>query len=139
MLLQPKRWKFRKQMTPFVKGVSKWWNSVAFWDFWIKSIENWFVSNRELEAVRKVIIRRIRKIWKIRIRVFPDTPITKWWLEMPMWKWKWDVDKFVARIRRGKVLFEMWWIPESLAKECFDKALYKMSLKVRFVKKWEIK
>ncbi len=139
MLLQPKRRKFRKQMTPYLRGTSKWWNSVSFWEYWIKAMENWFVSNRQLEAVRKVIVRRVRKIWKIRIRVFPDTPITKCWLEMPMWKWKWEVDRFVARVKRWKVIFEIWWVSEELAIECFEKSLHKLPIKVRLVRKWEIR
>lgn len=138
-MLQPQRRKFRKQMTPYLHGISKWWNNVSFWEYWIKAMENWFISNRQLEAVRKVIVRRVRKIWKIRIRVFPDTPITKGWLEMPMWKWKWEVDKFVARVKRWKIIFEIWWVSEEMAIECFEKSLHKLPIKVRLVKKWEIR
>ncbi len=139
MLLQPKSRKFRKQMTPHLSGTSKAWNTVSFWDFWIKAIENGFVSNRQLEAVRKVIIRRVKKTWKLWIRVFPDTPITKWGLEMPMGKWKWEVDRFVARVKRGKILFEIWWVSEELAAESFEKCVNKLPIKVRLVRKWEIK
>ncbi len=139
MLLQPKKRKYRKQMTPYLRWISKKWNFVSFGDYWIKAIENGFVSNRQIEATRKVIVRRIRKIWKLWIRIFPDTPITKSWLEMPMWKWKWAVDKYVARVKKWKVLFEMWWIPEELAKECFEKASPKLPIKVRFVRKGEVR
>lgn len=139
MLLQPKKWKHRKQMTPPVTGIAKNGHYVAFGDFWLKSIDNWFVSNRQLEAARKVIVRSIRKIWKMRTRVFPDTPITKGWLEKPMGSGKGEVDKYVARIKRGKILFELGWVNKAIAYECLTKAMHKLSVRTRVVFKGEVR
>lgn len=75
----------------------------------------------------------------MRMRVFPDTPITKWWLEMPMGKWKWEVDKFCATVKRWKILFEIWWVPEELAIEALSMSIAKLPIKCRVVKKWEIR
>lgn len=126
-------------MTPHLSGVSKWGTTVSFGTYGLKAVENGFVTNRQIEAARKVIVRRIRKIGKLRIRVFPDTPITKSGLEMPMGKGKGEVDRYAARVKRGKILFEIWGVNEELATECFVKATKKLPLKARVVIKGEIK
>ncbi len=139
MLLQPKKRKFRKQMVSPIRWKAKSWRYVAFGDFWLKAMQSWYVSNRQLEAARKVIIRRIKKIGKMWIRVFPHTPITKSWLEMPMGKWKWEVDKYCARVKRWKILFEVGWVNRELAEESLMSATYKLPIKCRFVVKWELR
>lgn len=73
---------------------------MSFGDFGIKAMSNGFVSNRQLEAARKVIIRYVRKIGKMWIRVFPAQPITKKPLEVKMGKGKGDVDKYAVKIKR---------------------------------------
>ena len=139
MLLTPKRRKFRKQMTPHIKWMASRWTSVAFGSYWLKATESWFVTNRQIEAARKVIIRRIRKIGKLRIRIFPDVPITKKWLEMPMGKGKGDVDKYAAKVKRGKILFEITGVDRETAEDIFSRATHKLPVKGRMVEKWEIR
>ena len=88
MLLVPKRWKYRKQFRGRVKGKSKGNTYVAFGDFGLKATQNGYITSRQIEAARKVLVRYNRKVGKIWIRVFPDIPYTKLGLEMPMGKGK---------------------------------------------------
>ncbi len=138
MLLTPKRRKHRKQMIPNLKGKSTRGSTVAFWDFWLKATTSEYVSNRQLESARKVIVRHTRKIWKIWFRVFPDTPFTKMWLEMPMWKGKWDVDIYKAPVRKWKIILELSWLDREKAIEVLNSASKKLPIKTRVVEKGEI-
>lgn len=138
-LLFPKRWKHRKQMRWRMKGISNRWNYVSFWEFGMKAIDSAYLTNRQIEAARKVIVRYVRKLWKIWIRVFPDVPYTKKWLEMPMGKWKWDVDKYRVRVKRWRVLFEINWVDLKIASEAFKQASYKLPLRTKTIWKNEIR
>jgi len=112
---------------------------VAFGQYGLKAITSSYVTNKEIESARKVIVRATRKVGKMWIRIFPDVPFTKKWLEMPMGTGKGDVDIYTAPVKRGKILFEVSGISKEEAKEALIKASKKLSLKARFVEKWEIK
>ena len=88
MLLTPKKWKYRKQFVPVLKGKAKNGYYVSHGSFGLKATESGYVSSRQLESARKVMVRQIRKVGKIWFRVFPDVPFTKKGLEMPMGKGK---------------------------------------------------
>jgi len=139
MLLTPKRWKYRKPIIRQLKGKSSRWSTVAFGQYGLKAITSWYISNKEIEAARKVIVRATRKTGKMWIRIFPDVPFTKKGLEMPMGTGKGDVDIYTAPVRRGKVMFEVTWISKEDSKEILLKASKKLSVKTRFVEKWEVK
>jgi large subunit ribosomal protein L16 len=100
MLLQPKKWKYRKQFVPVLRGKAKNGYTVSFGQYGLKAVESGYLSGRQLEAARKVIIRHVRKVGKIRFRVFPDVPFTKKGLEMPMGKGKGDVSEYKAKVKR---------------------------------------
>lgn len=138
MLLTPKRRKYRKQMIPRLKWASGRWTTVVFGDFWLKATTSWYISNRQMESARKVVVRHTRKIWKLRFRVFPDTPFTKMGLEMPMGKGKGDVDIYKARVRRWKVIIELTWLDSATAEKVLISASKKLPVKARVVSKWEI-
>jgi len=138
MLLTPKKWKYRKQFRGRVKGKAKGNTYVAFGDYGIKAIQNGYLTSRQIEAARKVLVRYNRKVGKIWIRVFPDIPYTKLWLEMPMGKGKGWVDHFVARVKRGAIIFEISWVSKETAKEAIRQASYKLPLKTRMVSRHEI-
>ncbi len=138
MLLVPKRWKHRKQFRWRIKWQSKGNTYVAFWDYWIKATQNSYITSRQIEAARKVLVRYNRKVGKIWIRVFPDIPYTKIWLEMPMGKGKGWVDHFVARVKRWTILFEISWVSEEVAKEAIRQASYKLPVKTKMVARHEI-
>jgi large subunit ribosomal protein L16 len=105
----------------------------------MKAITSGLVSNRQLEAARKVIVRRVRKVGKIRIRVFPDVPVTKKGLEMPMGKGKGDVDTYKAAVRKGKVIFEINGVDRETAEDILIRAGKKLPLQIRVVEKGEIR
>ena len=138
-LLAPKRWKYRKQMRGRIKWVAKWGHKVAFGTYGIKAVENWYLTNRQLEAARRVIVRRNRKTGKIWIRIFPDIPYTKKGLEMPMGKGKWGVDHFVARVKRWAIIMELSGLSEEQAQEVVKQVWYKLPIKVKMVWRNEIK
>ena len=139
MLLTPKKWKYRKQIVPSLKGKSYRGSTISFWEYWLKATTSWYVTNKQLEAARKVIVRHTRKVGQLWMRVFPDTPITKKGLEMPMGSGKWDVDIYAAPVRKGKILFEISWLSRELAEEVIVSAAKKLPIKARFVAKGEIK
>jgi len=139
MLLTPKRWKYRKPIIRSLKGKSQRWTFVSFGEYGLKAITSGYISNKEIEAARKVIVRATRKVGKMWIRIFPDVPFTKKGLEMPMGTGKGDVDIYTASVRKWKVMFEILWVPKALAKETLIKASKKLSVKSRFVEKGEVK
>jgi large subunit ribosomal protein L16 len=139
MLLTPKRWKYRKPLVRQLRGKSYRWSTVAFGQYGLKALTSSYLTNKEIEAARKVIVRAIKKTGKMRIRVFPDVPFTKKGLEMPMGTGKGDVDIYTAAVRKWRVMFELMGIPRDVAKEALLKAAKKLSLKAKFVEKWEIK
>ena len=138
MLLTPKRWKHRKQMIPSLKWKSTRGTTVVFWDYWLKAMTSGYISNRQIEAARKVIVRHTKKVWKVWIKIFPDVPFTKMWLEMPMGKGKGDVDIYKAPVRKGKLIFEISWLDKELAEKVLMSASKKLCVKARVVARWEI-
>ena len=139
MLLTPKKWKYRKQIVPSLKWKSYRGSTISFWEYALKATTSWYVTNKQLEAARKVIVRHTRKVGQLWMRVFPDTPITKKGLEMPMGSGKWDVDIYAAPVRKWKILFEISWLSRELAEEVIVSAAKKLPIKARFVAKGEIK
>lgn len=139
MLLTPKRWKYRKPLIRQLKGKSYRGSTVAFWQYWLKALTSSYLTNKEIEAARKVIVRAIKKTGKMWIRVFPDAPFTKKGLEMPMGTGKGDVDIYTAAVRKWRVMFELMGIPRDIAKETLIKASKKLSVKARFVERGEVK
>ncbi len=139
MLLTPKRWKYRKPIIKSLTGKSARGTTVAFWEYGLKATTSSYISNKQIEAARKVIVRHIRKIGKIWIRIFPDVPFTKKWLEMPMGTGKGDVDIYTAPVKKGRVLFEISGLGEAEAKEVLIKASKKLSVKAKVIAKGEIR
>ncbi|USN57664.1 MAG: 50S ribosomal protein L16 [Candidatus Peribacteria bacterium] len=137
-MMQPKRRKYRKQHIPVLKGVAKRGYEVAFGTYGLKAMENGYLSSRQLESVRKVVVRRTRKVGKIWMRVFPDVPFTKKGLEMPMGKGKGDVDQYKAPVKKGKIILEVTGISEAEAKDVFRQAARKLPIKAKMVEKGEI-
>ena len=138
MLLTPKRRKHRKQIVPSLKWKSTRWNTVSFGDFGLKATTSWYISNRQIEAARKVIVRHTKKVWRLWLRVFPDVPFTKKGLEMPMGKWKWDVDIYKAPVKKGKIILEVWGLDAELTEKILTSAAKKLPIKARVVAKWEL-
>lgn len=138
MLLTPKRRKYRKRHNKKIKGKASRWYTVSFWEYGLKAMTRSYVTNRQLESARKVIVRHIKKIWKIWMRVYPDVPITKLGLEMPMGKGKGEVDGYAAKVQPWRILFEITGLPFEVAQDVLISAAKKLPCKARVVKKNEI-
>ena len=138
MLLLPKRWKHRKQFRPHLKGVTSRGTTVSFGEYWLKATTSWVITNKQIEAARKVIVRYTRKVGQLWVRIFPDTPITKKGLEMPMGSGKSDVDGYAAPVRRGKILFEVTGLDRETVERIFESAAKKLPVRARTVARWEV-
>jgi len=139
MLLTPKRWKYRKPIIRSLTGKSARGTEVSFGDFGLKATTSGYITNKQIEAARKVIVRSIKKVGKVWIRIFPDVPFTKKGLEMPMGTGKGDVDIYTAPVKKGKVLFELNGLSEADAHQALIKACKKLPVKGRVVAKGEIR
>lgn len=138
-LLTPKRWKYRKQMRGRITGAATRGNAVSFGDYGLKATTSSYVTNRQLEAARKVIVRYTRKVGKLWFRVFPDVPYTKKGLEMPMGTGKGDVAFYQTRIKKGGIIFEVSGLDRETAHKAFKMAGYKLPLQVKLVEKNEVR
>ncbi len=137
-MLMPRKMKYRKRHRGKMAGDSCRGNDINFGHYAIKAQERGMLSAQQIEAARRAMTRYIKRGGKIWIRVFPDKPITKKALEVPMGKGKGDVDKFVAVIKPGRIIFEMDGISESIAKEALRLASHKVPFKTKFLVKEEV-
>ena len=137
MALIPKKVKYRKWHTfrenPRKVGVATRGTTIAFGLYALKATTYERVRSNQLESARKVLSRAAGKGGKIWIRIFPDKPMTKKGDETPMGKGKGSVDHFVAKIKQGRILFEMDGVTEDLAKEAMRLASHKLNVKTKFV------
>jgi large subunit ribosomal protein L16 len=136
-MLMPKKVKFRKQQRGRMKGKAWTGSTVAFGDYGLKALECGWVTDREIEAGRIAITRFIKRSGRIWIRMFPDKPITKKPQETRMGKGKGAPDQWVMVVKPGRILYEMEGVPEKDAREALRLAAHKLSIKTRFVKRFE--
>lgn len=133
MVMMPKRVKFRKLQKGNRRGVATSGANLAFGEYGLKSLENGWIKNNQIEAVRVLLARQLNKGGKMWIRIFTDHSITKKPAEVRMGKGKGDLDHWVAVIKRGKIMFELGGVPEEYAKRCFRLAAYKLPFRTKFV------
>lgn len=136
-MLQPKKERFRKMFRwrSNLHWDTKAWSTLAFWSYWLKAITAIEISARQIESARKAINNHLKRQWKLWIRIFPHKPVSKKAAEVPMWSWKWSVEVYVAVVCPGRVIFELEWIPEDVARGAFEKAMYKLPCKTKFITK----
>ena len=134
-MLSPKNVKFRKQFRGRTKGTPGRGNTLSFGDFGLQAMECGYINARQIEAARVAMTRHAKRAGKSWIRFFPDKPVTKKPAEVRMGKGKGATDAWVARIKPGKILYEMEGIPRELAKEALRLAARKLSVKTRFVER----
>ena len=133
-MLMPKRTKYRKQQKGRIKGNATRGTHVDFGDFGIKAMEPGRISSRQIEAARISMTRRMKRIGKVYIRIFPDKPITSKPAEVRMGKGKGAIDHWAAPVRPGRILFEVGGgVPLDLAKESMRLAQQKLPIKTKFV------
>ena len=136
-MLMPKKVKFRKQQRGRMKGKAWTGSTVSFGDYGLKALECGWITDREIEAGRIAITRFIKRSGRIWIRMFPDKPITKKPQETRMGKGKGAPDQWVMVVKPGRVLYEMEGVSEKDAREAMRLASHKLSVKTRFVKRFE--
>ena len=136
-MLMPKRTRFRKQHRGKRRGAAQAGNTVAFGDFGLQAQSNAWVDARQIEAARRAITGSLRRGGKVWIRVFPDKPVSSKPVETRMGKGKGNVERWVAVVKRGRVMFEIAGVPEDAAREAFRRAHHKLSVKTRVVMREE--
>jgi large subunit ribosomal protein L16 len=132
-MLMPGKVKFRKQQRGRRSGKAQTGSTVAFGDFGLKSMEDGWITARQIEASRVAITRFVKRGGKIWVRVFPDKPITKKPAETRMGKGKGAPEAWVVVIKPGRVLFEMEGVEEKVAREAMRLAAHKLPVKTKFV------
>jgi large subunit ribosomal protein L16 len=133
VMLIPKRAKYRKQFRGRMKGRAPRGVEVAFGEYGLQALECCWMTSRQIEAARRVIVRRVRRHGKYWIRIFPDKPVTKKPAETRMGKGKGAVDHYVAVIKPGRILFEISGLDEQASHEVLEQASYKLPVKTQIV------
>ena len=136
-MMMPKKVKYRKQQRGRMAGKAWRGSSIAFGDFGLKAMECGWVTDRQIEAARVAMTRSIKRGGKVWIRLFPDKPITKKPQETRMGKGKGAPDQWVMVVKPGRILYEMEGVPEKDARAALRLASHKLSIKTRFVKRFE--
>lgn len=132
-MLQPKKTKFRKQQKGKMKGNAGRGHELAFGSFGIKTMQEAWITGRQIEAARQAVTRYMKREGQIWIRIFPDKPVTKKPAEVRMGKGKGAPEYFVARITPGRILFEAEGVPLHVAKEAMRLAAQKLPVITKFV------
>jgi large subunit ribosomal protein L16 len=132
-MLMPKRVKYRKQMRGRMRGYSKGGTNVSFGEYGLKALERGWITNRQIEAARIAMTRKIKRGGKVWINVFPDKPTTSKPAETRMGSGKGNPEGWVAVIKPGRVMFEIAGIPEDLANEAMRLAGTKLPIKTKVV------
>ena len=132
-MLQPKKTKYRRRQKGRMKGNAQRGNQLAFGSFGIKSLEEAWITGRQIEAARQAVTRHMKREGQIWIRIFPDKPITKKPAEVRMGKGKGSPEGFVAPITPGRIILEAEGVPIELAKEALRLAAQKLPVTTKFV------
>jgi large subunit ribosomal protein L16 len=132
-VLQPKRVKYRKAHRGTRKGKAQSGNTVAFGEYGLQAREAFWVTARQIEAARRVIVRYLRRGGKMWIRIYPDKPVTKKPAETRMGSGKGAVDHWVAVVKPGRMIFEISGIKENMAREAMELASHKLPLDTKFM------
>lgn len=134
-MLMPKKIKHRKWHKGRSRGLSTRGKDLSFGSYGLKSLGTKWISSRQIEAARRAILRYLKKGGKLWIRIFPDKPITRKGVEVPMGGGKGSVEFYAFPITPGRIIFELEGIREETAKEAFKMASDKLPIKTKFIKK----
>ena len=132
-MLSPKKTKFRKAFKGKIHGVATSGTYVAYGSFGLKALEPARVTARQIESARRAITRHIRRVGKVWIRIFPDVPVSQKPAEVRMGSGKGSPEFWVARVKPGRVMFELDGVSPELAQEAFALASAKLPIATKFV------
>jgi large subunit ribosomal protein L16 len=134
-MLIPRKVKHRKQHHPRQRGIASGGTTVTFGDYGIQALEHAYVSNRQIEAARIAINRHIKRGGKVWINIFPDRPLTKKPAETRMGSGKGSPEWWIANVKPGRVMFELSGVTEPVAREALRRAIHKLPMKCKIVKR----
>jgi large subunit ribosomal protein L16 len=134
-MLSPKKTKYRKQFKGRIHGTAKGGFSLNFGAYGLKALEPERVTARQIEAARRAITRQMKRQGRVWIRIFPDLPVTDKPAEVRMGKGKGAVDYWAARVKPGRIMFEIDGVSEEIAREALRLGAAKLSVKTRFVQR----
>ena len=132
-MLQPKKTKFRKAFKGRIHGTATKGATLAFGQFGLKALEPERVTARQIEAARRAITREMKRQGRVWIRIFPDLPVSKKPTEVRMGKGKGSPEYWAARVKPGRILFELDGVPGDIAAMAFSRAAMKLPIKVKVV------
>ena len=134
-MLQPKRTKFRKMFKGRIKGAAKGGTSLNFGTYGLKALEPERVTSRQIEATRRAITRHMKRQGRVWIRIFPDVPVTKKPTEVRMGKGKGSVEFWAAKVKPGRIMFEIDGVSDAIAREALALGSAKLPIKTRIVRR----
>jgi large subunit ribosomal protein L16 len=134
-MLQPKRTRYRKMQKGKIKGIAQRGATIAFGSYALKSLEEGWITNRQIESARIALTRYMKREGKVWIRIFPDKPITAKPLEVRMGKGKGALSHWVAVVHPGRILFEIEGVPQEVAEEALRLAAQKLPVMSKFLKR----
>jgi large subunit ribosomal protein L16 len=134
-MLQPVRTKFRKAHKGRIHGMATSAVDLNFGQYGLKALEPERLTARQIEAARRALTRHMKRSGQVWIRVFPDVPVTKKPLEVRMGSGKGGIEYWIARVKPGRILFEVDGVSEQIAREAFALAAAKLPIKTRFVQR----
>lgn len=132
-MLQPKRTKFRKQHKGRIHGVAKGGTDLNFGTYGLKAMEPERITSRQIEAARRAMTRHMKRAGRVWIRIFPDVPVSKKPAEVRMGKGKGSIEFWCARVKPGRVMFELDGVSREVAQEALRLGAAKLPIKTRFV------
>ncbi len=136
-MLMPKRVKYRKQFRGRMKGQAKGGVELQHGEYGLQALEPGWITSRQIEAVRRAMVRKMRRRGKYWIRIFPDKPVTAKPAETRMGKGKGSVDHWVAVVKPGRIMFEIAGVPEDVAREALDLGKYKLPIRTQIISREE--
>lgn len=136
-MLMPKRVKYRKQFRGRMRGMAKGGTELLQGQFGLQATEPGWITSRQIEAVRRTIVRQMRRRGRYWIRIFPDKPVTAKPAETRMGKGKGSVDHWVAVVKPGRVMFEVSGVSEEVAREALRRGSYKLPIKTQVISREE--
>lgn len=132
-MLQPKRTKFRKAHKGRIHGNAKGGTALNFGAFGLKALEPERITSRQIEAARRAMVRHMKRTGKMWIRIFPDVPVSSKPTEVRMGKGKGSPEYWAARVKPGRIMFEIDGVPEELAREACRRGAAKLPIACKFV------
>ena len=134
-MLQPKKTKFRKQFKGRIHGVAKGGTDLNFGQFGLKAVDPERVTARQIEAARRAITRAMKRAGRVWIRIFPDVPVTQKPTEVRMGSGKGAPEYWAARVKPGRIMFEIDGVAEDVAREALRLGAAKLPIRTRFIQR----